>query len=387
MKELAIPVALLAASALPAHALQAQALVAHYRLDETAGASTQDASGNLQDGSLVGGVELGQPGASPATGGSARFLPTQPGQVSIVQPAALRYLRSNLSVAAWIHPSSDAGLMRIFGSETFGWSCGRSSSGLRFSVRFIQDYVVNHPVQLDRWTHVAFVFDNTFDVSFYVDGVHVGTVAGIHPATAPGPNWLIGSYDGTSQNWVGLLDDVQVYMGALTASEVAALHSMPGTTLTPTVGVPYCIGNGQYALCPCFNYGGPDAGCRNSTGKGTRLRASGSAAGAGSQLVFDADQLPPGKPALLFVGDNASAGGQGIAFLDGLRCAGGNVRRLGVRTASSTGTASWGPGLSPGGGWQGGELQRFQAWYRDPTGSPCGNGANLSHGLQIQLQP
>ena len=104
-------------------------------------------------------------------------------------------------------------------------------------------------------------------------------------------------------------------------------------------------------------------------------------------LGFMAAQLLPFQPALLFSGDNAVNNGDGVVFGDGLRCAGGAVKRLGVRNGDASGDASWGPGLAILGGWQPGDTKRFQTWYRDPGGSPCGSGFNLSHGLEVAFMP
>jgi plastocyanin len=133
---------------------------------------------------------------------------------------------------------------------------------------------------------------------------------------------------------------------------------------------------------PCGNAGGPGEGCRNSGGSGARLGASGSSSVAAGDLVFGAQQLRPGQPALLFVGQNAINNGNGLPFGDGLRCAGVNVVRLGVRVPDSGGNASWGPGLA--GGWNQGDTRRFQVWYRDPAGGGvCGTAFNLSNGYEI----
>lgn len=98
--------------------------------------------------------------------------------------------------------------------------------------------------------------------------------------------------------------------------------------------------------------------------------------------MFGGANLLPSQPALLYVGNNAVNGGAGVVLNDGLRCAGGNVARLGVRFADAGGNASWGPGLG-GGMWSAGDTRRFQIWHRDSMGSPCGSGANLSNGLEI----
>ena len=150
------------------------------------------------------------------------------------------------------------------------------------------------------------------------------------------------------------------------------------------IGADYCNGDGSATPCPCGN---PSAsgGCANSTGGGGVLIASGSASVAADDLSFDAAGLIPGQPVLLFVGNNAVNSGAGNAFGDGLRCAGGGVRRLGVRFCDSAGSASWTGGLGASGGWGAGDVQRFQGWYRDASG-PCGSTFNLTQGVEITFQ-
>ena len=104
-------------------------------------------------------------------------------------------------------------------------------------------------------------------------------------------------------------------------------------------------------------------------------------------LSFQATHLLPAESALLFAGLNATNGGEGLPFGDGLRCAGGSVVRLGVRVPDADGRAAWGPGLGSVGAWEAGETRRFQVRYRDPVGSPCGSGFNSSHGFEVELTP
>ncbi|MDP6540307.1 MAG: integrin alpha [Planctomycetota bacterium] len=153
------------------------------------------------------------------------------------------------------------------------------------------------------------------------------------------------------------------------------------------LGTAYCFGDGSATACPCGNNGPPGVGCGNSTGGGAGLVAGGSTSVSADNIEFDASGLLPGQPALLFSGMNAVNNGQGVAFGDGLRCAGGTVKRLGVRVPDSAGDASWGPGLAPLGEWGPGDVRRFQCWYRDPNGSPCGSNFNLSHGYEVTFTP
>ncbi len=153
-------------------------------------------------------------------------------------------------------------------------------------------------------------------------------------------------------------------------------------------GAGFCFGDGTGGLCPCGNQGGAGEGCANSTGAGAGLATSGSASVVADDLVFQGQNLVPGQPVLLFRGLNAVNGGNGIPFGDGLRCAGGQVTRLGVRVANGSGGATWGPGLATQGGFTSGSVLRFQGWYRDPgVGSPCGAGFNLTHGFEVSFNP
>jgi hypothetical protein len=150
---------------------------------------------------------------------------------------------------------------------------------------------------------------------------------------------------------------------------------------------PYCFGDGSGGVCPCGNTGGAGEGCANSTGAGATADSGGSPSVSADDLTFSGDNLLASQPALLFSGENSINGGNGIAFGDGLRCAGTNVVRLGVQIPDGAGAASWGPGLGAMGGWIAGDIRRFQVWYRDPVGSPCGAGFNLTNGLEVAFVP
>ena len=56
--------------------------------------------------------------------------------------------------------------------------------------------------------------------------------------------------------------------------------------------------------------------------------------------VLEAEGMVPSQPGLFFQGDNAINGGLGNPFGDGMRCAGGDIRRFGVIQTTSLGDAS-----------------------------------------------
>mgnify|MGYP006315062565 CR=1 FL=1 len=80
-------------------------------------------------------------------------------------------------------------------------------------------------------------------------------------------------------------------------------------------------------------------GCLSSLGTGSRLVASGEASIVFDALVLSGSQMP-NSSALYFQGTTAVNGGAGVAFGDGLRCAGGSTVRLQVVFASPSGESS-----------------------------------------------
>ena len=154
------------------------------------------------------------------------------------------------------------------------------------------------------------------------------------------------------------------------------------------VGTKFCSGDGSGTACPCLNQGAPGHGCANSVAMtGAELTGSGSSSIAAGSLVLSGSTLAAFQPGLYFQGDNAIAGGAGAVFGDGLRCAGGNVLRLQVVTADAAGSSSTSVDVAAAGGALAGQTKRYQLWYRDPVGGPCGSGFNLTNGLEVTWAP
>ena len=152
----------------------------------------------------------------------------------------------------------------------------------------------------------------------------------------------------------------------------------------------YCSGIGEQnggVNCPCGNEA-PSApsGCKNSTGSGASLTASGAALVSNDTLVLTADNIPVGHVAYFLF---ASSTGPGVPFFDGTRCIQGPFRRV-SKIASSTGHDSIPPPntppLSQQLGITAGESTFWQAVYRDGNG-PCHNGANITNALLIFWGP
>ena len=164
--------------------------------------------------------------------------------------------------------------------------------------------------------------------------------------------------------------------------------TLNGFQIVPAqIFTPFCFGDGTGTGCPCGNFSSAGRGCSNSTGQGALLTAGGTNSATLDDLTLLITELPPSTPGLLFSGTTQLNGGNGQVFGDGLRCAGGGIKRLGVRIASGSGVATWGPGLASGAGWVSGDTRTFQLWYRDTSGSPCGGNFNLTNGVQVVYGP
>ena len=158
-----------------------------------------------------------------------------------------------------------------------------------------------------------------------------------------------------------------------------------------TAGEPVCLGDGALTPCPCGNNSAPgaQAGCLNSVGTAGTLRSAGIARLANDTLLLSGSGMP-NSTVLYFQGTSVTGGGSGIALGDGLRCAGGSLIRLGVRT--NVGGASVFPGpASPSLSALGlvstpGE-RIYQAWYRDNTSFCTAQAYNVTNGLRILWAP
>ncbi len=159
----------------------------------------------------------------------------------------------------------------------------------------------------------------------------------------------------------------------------------------PTVGTPFCFGDGTGTACPCANNStvGNNEGCLHSLGTGGKLTATGVASLAADTVTL-LGTLMPNSSALYFQGTTQQTGGNGAAFGDGKRCAGGNTVRL--KTVQNVAGASQYPqagdasvsvkGLVtvPG-------TRTYQVWFRNAAAFCTAATFNLTGGLEIPWGP
>jgi hypothetical protein len=156
----------------------------------------------------------------------------------------------------------------------------------------------------------------------------------------------------------------------------------------------FCFGDGSLSTpCPCGNNAPAGHGCLNSDvfGTGASLIAAGTAS-PDTVTLTATDMLSTGLCVFL-QGDAPIAAG--VAFGDGVRCIGGALKRLGVKSVSGGAAVYPGQGDSRirvrsarlGDPIANGSTRWYQTWYRDADANFCpapqGNTWNVTSGVAL----
>jgi hypothetical protein len=154
-----------------------------------------------------------------------------------------------------------------------------------------------------------------------------------------------------------------------------------------STGTPYCAGDGSGTACPCGNNSAPGQGrgCLHSLGNSGLLAATGTASVSADNVVLQGSGMPDSS-ALYYQGTTKLGAGAGIVFGDGLRCVGGTIVRLGLKTNSSGASqfpAAGDPTLSVKGGVSPGDIREYQVWYRNAATFCTISTFNLTNGYEI----
>lgn len=160
-------------------------------------------------------------------------------------------------------------------------------------------------------------------------------------------------------------------------------------------GASFCFGDGSGTPCPCGNESAPGSGsgCTHSFGYGARLTALGHTSISDDTLTLLCDGMPPLAPGLYFQGTGQDGSGLGTQLGDGLRCAGGAVVRLGVKS-SVAGSSMFGravagdPSISVRGQVPSlGATRYYQVWYRNALPFCMSETYNFSNGIAVTWTP
>jgi len=154
-----------------------------------------------------------------------------------------------------------------------------------------------------------------------------------------------------------------------------------------------CFGDGSAAVCPCNNNGSAGHGCQNSIGSGgALLTASGVAMLGADSVQFTSSGELPSALSILLQGSSVIAP---VNFGDGLRCAGGALKRLYDRNAIGgvmTVPVAGDPAVSARSMTLGdpiplGATRVYQVYYRDPNmtfcSDPIGSTFNATNAILV----
>jgi hypothetical protein len=160
----------------------------------------------------------------------------------------------SVTVEAWINP-------RGFRSPSIIMRQGTSlSSGLQVELSFNGNYGIlsfkrdgqwdltcNSSVPKNAWMHIAAVFDNARGIKCYIDGALMGDTigTGIHTSTTALPTgFYIGNSGARSNGFDGLIDEVKIWNGERSASNIATDMQSYTDTSTSTLLAYYDFNEG-----------------------------------------------------------------------------------------------------------------------------------------------
>lgn len=177
------------------------------------------------------------------------------------------------------------------------------------------------------------------------------------------------------------------------------LPVVAGIQLVPEIAsFSFCEpGTAGVSACPCANpAGGPNRGCDNAAGTGgATLSASGSPALGADTVVFTTTRELPTALSIVSQGDATIAS---VVFGQGVRCVGGNLKRMYTKGASAGGIRAPGPG-DPGVSARSavlgdpiaaGTQRHYYVYYRDATvlgGCPAASTFNVTQAGTLSWAP
>ena len=248
------------------------------------------------------------------------------------------------------------------------------------------------------WTFSGLASGNyvVYTYAWAPDDVTFRTSVSVQNA-AEGPQLVGGTWAGShAQGLTYALHHVTVSSGTIQVdvNSAVGLGCVNGFQLIKVAGggpiTSFCAGDGSSTLCPCANLGAAGRGCENSASTGGALLVGSGSLNPDALVLSVTGELPTAL-SIFLQGDANTA--PGSIFGDGVRCTGGNLKRLyaksavgGAVSAPAAGdlgvraqSALLGDVIPPG------ATRYYQVYYRDASPSFCsappGNTFNVSNGV------
>ena len=204
--------------------------LAYWRLGDAVPPSAKDSSGNGHDGTYLGSIVLGAPGAIAGDSDTAAVFNGGDALMQALLPSAFDFSGTTpFSVEAWIKPTSDPTGMAVLGKNVFG-DAGYVGYFLAYNVDGALEFYRVPMVTADQTPPAAqafFHFVATFDgftLISYVNGTVVASDAQTAPLGATGTRFEVGAAD-TWGRFTGVVDEVAIYGEALPAARVVAHYN------------------------------------------------------------------------------------------------------------------------------------------------------------------
>lgn len=224
--------------------------VGYWRLGETSGTNAVDASTGSHNGTYHL-CTLNQTGAVPG-GDKAINIGTVGAYVDLgAFPTGFQSPANSFSLECWVRftgsPTGGASFVRWLdgGAGPTGLFVDDSNGDLYFWYNNVQltgpMFYPGSTVLDGSWHYIAGVFDHhspgTSTLTLYLDGVAIGFPMTVGNASQPALYpWVIGEDPGnTGFPWSGLIDEVAIYSGALTSTQVATHFAAGGGSISVTV--------------------------------------------------------------------------------------------------------------------------------------------------------
>jgi hypothetical protein len=213
-------------------------LVAYWKFDEGSGAIAADSSGNGNNG-----VIHGATWTSAGKLNSALKFNGINNWVEIQDDDSLD-LTEDFTVICWIYPDIHSGNYGMFLSKHQPFI--NSDHSWYWGSEYNLSTFVNWPgpvlsgaqnIQLNSWTHVAVTFNDTTNIFCFYNNGQLDKQITIDIVIENTNKMLtIGSENGETNFYNGLIDEVRIYNRALTSSEIQNLYNQGNENEPPIVG-------------------------------------------------------------------------------------------------------------------------------------------------------
>ncbi|MHC4228250.1 MAG: LamG domain-containing protein [Planctomycetota bacterium] len=202
-------------------------LVAHWRFDETSGATAFDASGNGHDGTIMGDPQWvpGKLGGALEFDGSGDYVDC--GSSPDFEIAV------NITIACWIKVDVfDKTWQAIITTSDSSWRVHRSSSSNNIawgsSGLSPTDLTGTTDVSTGEWFHVAAVYNGAQKLLYINGNLDASSDSTGNISVSSMPVYIGENSGATGRFWDGLIDDVRIYKRALAETELLGVMSGGG---------------------------------------------------------------------------------------------------------------------------------------------------------------